>query len=54
MKNIMAEFDIIRYSIMKCCWEEQPQDRPTFSELLEDISKCLIFMTEYVPMQKAN
>ena len=40
-----------RYDIMKSCWKKLPQDRPTFSELIARLSKSLISMAEYLPLE---
>ena len=37
-----------RYSIMLECWKENPEDRPTFSQLVSSISSQLEGMAGYL------
>ncbi|XP_077998072.1 fibroblast growth factor receptor 2-like isoform X2 [Glandiceps talaboti] len=36
------------YAIMRQCWEEKPEDRPTFSTLLESIDTLLAKLVDYM------
>ena len=35
---------------MKSCWQEQPDERPTFSELVTVISTTLVRMVDYLDL----
>ena len=35
---------------MKSCWQEQPEERPTFSELVTVISTALMGMVNYLDL----
>ena len=37
-------------NVMKSCWQEQPEERPTFSELVTIISTTLVGMVDYLDL----
>ena len=37
-------------NVMKSCWQEQPEERPTFSELVTVISTTLVGMVDYLDL----
>ena len=39
---------------MKKCWESDPEDRPTFSELVNSIEAHADFLTGYVDMSELS
>ena len=39
---------VYRYAMMMRCWEEDPELRPGFSELVQSIGKDLQGMTDYI------
>ena len=41
---------VCRYTIMKSCWEEDPIDRPSFSELVKKLTADLSSMADYLAL----
>ena len=39
-----------RYMLMKKCWKLEPQQRPTFSELLASLDKTLTTVADYMEL----
>ena len=39
-----------RYDVMKRCWQEEPEHRPTFSEMVTVISTSLEGMSGYLDL----
>ena len=37
-------------SVMKSCWQKQPEERPTFSKLVTVISTTLVGMVDYLDL----
>ncbi len=44
-------FTIFRYKILLSCWEEDPDERPKFSELASTIAMMLEGIAGYMPLQ---
>ncbi len=45
---------LCRYSVVQSCWEESPEDRPNFSELVSKFSSCLSSMADYFDFVVSN
>ena len=39
-----------RYSFMRDCWAVQPESRPTFADLVKQLSTCLESMATYLKL----
>lgn len=39
------------YNIMYYCWAKDPQDRPSFSELVKLLDKLLLTETDYIQLE---
>lgn len=42
------------YSLMMNCWKQDPDERPSFQELVEDLEKLLLQETEYFEFDKLD
>ena len=47
---VITDLLYCRYDIMKKCWQEEPEQRPTFSELVTVISTSLEGMSVYLDL----
>ena len=44
------EFHLYRYVIMKRCWQEAPEKRPTFTDLVQTVDEVLAVESNYCDM----
>ncbi len=45
---------LLRYTIMERCWAYESKDRPTFKDLVKDISDHLLKYSDYLPLSEAT
>ena len=52
--NFCSSFSHVSYSLMMECWKQNPDERPSFQELVERLEQLMLQDVEYFDFNKVD